>query len=68
MEKIGEKLIQMDLFVDLRTQTSQQQVLPVTAPSSSAPAAVFVLNDLRAVRESQDERRLTRKVLDLLEL
>ncbi len=67
MEKIGEKLIQMDLFVDPRTQTSQQRILPANTPLS-APAPVFVLHEQRAVRESQDERRLTRKVLDLLEL
>lgn len=69
MSAIDKRITQLDLFAEVPVTVSQPEIIPEVTPHIvSAPAPLFYLHERRIVRESQDERRLTRKVLALLEL
>ncbi|MRW90135.1 hypothetical protein GJ699_09085 [Duganella sp. FT80W] len=64
MKTYGENSTQMDLFPDAALSLSQESI-----PSQNKPVApVFVLQEHRLNKQVSDDKRLTRKVLALLEL
>ena len=67
MSTIDKNATQLDLFAESRTSVSPPEAIP-SVPLANELAPVFLLHERRVARESQDERRLTRKVLALLEL
>lgn len=67
MSEVDKKAAQLDLFAEFRIAVPQPEIIPAVQPLGVA-APVFLLHERRVARDSQDERRLTRKVLALLEL
>jgi len=67
MTSIDKTETQLDLFSDHRFPALCSETR-LESPPQSAPAPVFFLQERRVVRDTQNEKRLTRKVLALLEL
>lgn len=66
MKTIDKNAAQLDLFAD--TPSLPQLIAMRSQIEPVGSAQVFTLHDIQAVRAAQDEQRITRKVLALLDL